>query len=179
MKTETTPLSGLLVIQPTLYRDNRGYFYEGFHQKRYAESTIPPMVQMNLSHSTKNVLRGLHYQLPNAQGKLVSVIQGRIFDVAVDIRSSSPTFGKHFSIVLDDEKHAALYIPPGFAHGFCVLSDTADVMYQCTDFYAKESERGIMWNDTTLNIPWPIKDPILSEKDQIYPTFDELTHIYA
>jgi dTDP-4-dehydrorhamnose 3,5-epimerase len=167
------------VIEPTLYRDHRGYFYEGFHQKRYAECAIPPMVQMNLSHSAKNVLRGLHYQLPNAQGKLVSVIQGRIFDVAVDIRSSSPTFGKHFSIVLDDEKHAALYIPPGFAHGFCVLSDTADVMYQCTDFYAKDSEHGILWNDATLNIPWPVKDPILSEKDQIYPTFAELTHLYA
>lgn len=176
MKVSTTPLSGLMILEPAVYTDSRGYFHEGFHQNKYTALNIPPFVQDNLSRSTCGVLRGLHYQKPHAQGKLVSVINGCVWDVAVDIRIHSPTFMQWFGITLNDENHTQLYIPPGFAHGFCVLSETADFLYKCTDFYAPESEHGIIWNDSTLNISWPIGTPILSPKDVLYSPLNEIPH---
>lgn len=176
MKIIETPLAGLRIIEPTLYVDTRGYFYESFQQIKYDELGLPAFVQDNISYSKKNVLRGLHYQLPQAQGKLVGVIQGTVWDVAVDIRTHSPTFKKWFSIILNDETHQQLYIPPGFAHGFCVLSESAIFNYKCTDFYASQCDRGIIWNDENFNIHWPIKNPILSEKDSGLPSLSELTN---
>ncbi len=176
MKISTAPLSGLIILEPNIFKDERGYFYELFQQNRYNEYGMPTFVQTNVSHSKQNVLRGLHYQLPNAQGKLVGVINGKVWDVVVDIRKKSPTFGLWFSIILSDENHNQMYIPPGFAHGFCVLSETADFYYQCTDFYSPQSEKGIAWNDTEINIPWPIQEPILSSKDLVYPNLREINH---
>lgn len=170
------PLEGLLIIQPRVFSDDRGYFFETYQTQRYTECGMPPFVQDNLSRSQKNVLRGLHYQLPHAQGKLVSVIQGTVWDVAVDIRRSSPTFGQWFGITLSEENHTQFYIPPGFAHGFCVLSDDVIFSYKCTDFYTPQAEHGIAWNDPSLNIPWPVSEPILSPKDKIYPNLNEVTH---
>ncbi len=169
MEVKQTPLAGLLVITPRLFHDNRGYFYESFNQQRYAELGIPAFVQDNHSLSKKNVLRGLHYQKPNAQGKLVFVTRGKVLDVVVDIRQSSPTFGQWFSIELSDENHTQLYIPPGFAHGFCTLSDNTDFAYKCTEGYAPGTEHGIAYNDPALNIHWPVTAPILSDKDKMYP----------
>lgn len=174
MNISQTPLAGLLIIEPKVFIDNRGYFFEAYHQEKYSAHGIPSFVQNNLSHSNRNVVRGLHYQLPNAQGKLVGVTYGTIWDVAVDIRRQSPTFGQWFAITLSDENHKQLYIPPGFAHGFCVLSDTADVYYQCTAPYAPTHEHGILWSDPRLNITWPVKEPILSAKDAIYPCLNEI-----
>ena len=171
-----TPLDGLVIIEPKMFADNRGYFYESYQQERYAALGIPPFVQDNISQSKKNVLRGLHYQLPRSQGKLVYVIRGRVWDVAVDIRRHSKTFGQSFGIILDDQKHTQMYIPPGFAHGFCVLSDEADFMYKCTDFYAPDCEHGIRWNDPALKIDWPVTLPILAPKDESYPTLAEIAH---
>ena len=176
MKITNSPLQGLLIIEPTVFTDNRGYFFEAYQQERYIEQGIPPFVQDNVSHSTRHALRGLHYQLPHAQGKLVQVTRGRVWDVVVDIRVSSPTFGQSFTITLSAENHTQLYIPPGFAHGFCVLSAKADFYYKCTDFYAATYEHGIAWNDARLNIPWPIKNPILSPKDEVYPPLHEIPH---
>lgn len=176
MKVIETELAGLLVIQPTVHTDNRGYFFEMGNKKRYSQYHIPTFVQQNFSHSKKDVLRGLHYQLPYAQGKLVGITRGTVWDVAVDIRRSSATFGKWFSIVLDDKNHTQLYIPPGFAHGFCTLSDTADFYYLCTDHYTAEAEHGIAWNDPTINITWPLQQPILSAKDETYPFLSQIPH---
>lgn len=176
MQTKTAPLQGLIIIEPAVFKDNRGYFYEGFQQKRYAELGIPPLVQDNVSRSTKNVIRGLHYQLPHAQGKLVGVTNGSVWDVVVDIRQSSPTFGQWFGITLNDENHLQMYIPPGFAHGFCVLSETADFYYKCTEFYSPGNEHGLSWNDPKLNIPWPTKNPILSPKDEVYLPLSEVSN---
>lgn len=168
------PLNGLLIITPRVFHDERGYFFESFNQKPYRDAGIPAFVQDNHSLSQKNVLRGLHYQLPHAQGKLVFVTRGKVFDVVVDIRRSSPTFGQWFSIELSDENHQQLYIPPGFAHGFCTLSDTADFAYKCTDFYTPGAEHGIRYDDALLNIPWPVRHPILSAKDKIYPSLNDI-----
>lgn len=176
MKVTETALAGLLIIQPKVFTDNRGYFFESAQEKRYGEYHIPAFVQQNLSRSKKNVIRGLHYQLPHAQGKLVGVIQGAVWDVAVDIRHSSPTFGQWFGITLSDENHTQLYIPPGFAHGFCTLSDAADLYYLCTDYYTTASEHGIAWNDPTLDIKWPTQQPILSAKDETYSFLDQIEH---
>lgn len=175
MQITSGPLSGLIIIQPKIYNDNRGYFYEIFQQKRYEEFGLPPFVQDNFSRSTRNVLRGLHYQLPNPQGKLVYVTRGSVWDVAVDIRKHSPTFGQWFGITLSDENHTQFYIPPGFAHGFCVLSDEVDFHYKCTDYYSPGAEQGIAWNDAKLNIPWPVQQPILSAKDEIYSCLHEIS----
>jgi dTDP-4-dehydrorhamnose 3,5-epimerase len=168
-------LSGLQLIKPTIYNDHRGYFYVTYQADYYRELQLPHFVQDNLSRSTKGVLRGLHYQKPNAQGKLVYVTRGSVWDVAVDLRKHSPTFTQWYAVTLSDENHWQLYIPPGFAHGFCVLSDTADFYYKCTDFYTPSAERGISWDDPTLAIPWPVKDPILANKDQHYPTLSTLS----
>lgn len=174
MKVTDAPLAGLKIIEPDIFTDNRGYFSEVFQQKRYAELGLPPFVQDNISRSKRHVIRGLHYQLPNPQGKLVWVSRGTVLDVIVDIRIHSETFGQWFSIQLDDQKGTQLYIPPGFAHGFCVLSEEADFYYKCTDFYSPGNEHGIAWNDKNLAIDWPIDHPILSRKDAEYPRLSDI-----
>lgn len=176
MRVLTTELSGVLMIEPKIFQDNRGYFYETYQAERYQNQGITAhFVQDNFSHSTKNSVRGLHYQLERPQGKLIYVVYGRVLDVVVDIRLSSPTFGKATTIELDDVTQRQVYIPPGFAHGFCVLSDTAGFIYKCTDYYHPPSERGILWNDPDLNIPWPVEDAILSPKDLLYPPLKNMT----
>jgi dTDP-4-dehydrorhamnose 3,5-epimerase len=176
MDIKHTPLDGLIILQPKTFKDERGYFYETFQQKRYADLGLPAFVQDNFSRSARNVIRGLHFQLPNAQGKLVYVTRGSVWDVVVDIRKSSKTFGQWFGIHLNDENHTQFYIPPGFAHGFCVLSDEADFHYKCTDFYMPGTEHGILWNDPQLNIPWPVQQPVLSPKDKLYPCLKDYEH---
>lgn len=176
MKITNAPLDGILIIEPRVFKDTRGFFYESFQQERYTNAGMPLFVQDNVSHSTANTLRGLHFQLPRSQGKLVWVTQGSVWDVMVDVRVSSPTFGEWFSITLSADHPTQVYIPPGFAHGFCVLSDSAIFHYKCTDYYAPACEHGIRWNDPKLNIAWPISNPVLSAKDSAYPTLDEMTH---
>lgn len=167
MNVIKTPLPGVLLIEPKVFGDRRGYFMETFQAERYREAGIKAdFVQDNFSHSQGGVVRGLHYQLHHPQAKLVSVISGEVFDVAVDIRQGSPTFGKWFGAILNDENHRQLYIPQGFAHGFCVLSKTADFQYKCSDYYHPEDEVGVSWNDPAIGIEWPITDPVLSDKDK-------------
>jgi len=174
MQVSKTHIGGLLIIEPKVFGDPRGVFYEVYSESRYKEHGIPRFVQDNHSVSKKRVLRGLHYQVNSEQDKLVRVTQGEIFDVAVDIRKQSPTYGKWWGLSLSETNNLQLYIPVGFAHGFCVLSESAEVLYKCSDYYSPEDERGILWNDSDLAIDWPIKDPILSEKDAAYPLFSEL-----
>jgi dTDP-4-dehydrorhamnose 3,5-epimerase len=170
VEVRKTELPGVLLITPAVFRDDRGFFLESFNEAVFASVGIDVhFVQENHSRSAKGVLRGLHYQLHHPQGKLVRVVRGRIFDVAADIRRGSPTFGKWVGVTLDDQELSSLWIPPGFAHGFCALSDGADVAYKCTDFYAPSDERGVAWNDPLLGIDWPLENPIVSAKDQKYP----------
>ena len=177
MKFTPGPFKGLMIIEPDVHKDERGYFYEGFQQERYAQHGIPKFVQDNVSRSKHNVVRGLHYQSPQTQGKLVGVTQGCVWDVVVDIRVSSASFGKWVGITLSDENHLQLYIPQGFAHGYCVLSETADFYYKCTEFYNPQSERGILWNDSELDISWPLTgSAIISAKDKTLPAMKELQH---
>lgn len=167
--SETT-LPGVTIVEPQVFKDARGFFLETFHHKKYAQAGIDRIfLQDNHSHSSRGTVRGLHYQINHAQGKLVYVVFGEIFDVAVDIRRGSPTFGKWFGIILSEQNKKQIYVAEGFAHGFCVLSDTADVIYKCTDFYAPEDEGGIFWADPALGIEWPVKNPVMSEKDLNYP----------
>jgi len=164
-----TAIADLKIIQPKVFGDERGFFFESFNQVKFNEliDRRVEFVQDNHSKSVKNVLRGLHYQIVKPQGKLVRVVAGAIFDVAVDIRSQSPTFGQHVCIDLSAENRRMLWVPEGFAHGFMVLSDFAEVLYKTTNYWMPEHERGIIWNDLSLNIQWPIKtSPILSEKDR-------------
>ena len=176
MKIHRTEFDGLIYLEPKIFGDSRGWFYESWNKERYSEIGITEdFVQDNFSFSCRSVLRGLHYQKPYTQEKLVSVIEGKVWDVVVDLRRNSPTFAKWQGFPLTGEKKEQLYIPKGFAHGFCVVSETAIFHYKCTDKYSPESEHGIIWNDSTLNISWPIKDPIISEKDKKYPRFSELT----
>ncbi len=171
IKFTKTSLPGVLLIEPDIFQDDRGFFLETYHQKKYAEEEIvKSFVQDNRSHSQKNVLRGLHYQLRNPQAKLVYVIKGEIFDVAVDIRRGSPTFGKWEGVYLSSENNRQIFVPEGFAHGFCVLSETADVLYKCSDFYNPDDDFGILWSDPAIGIEWPVKEPILSPKDSQYLT---------
>ena len=174
MQVSKTPIDGLLIIEPKVFADPRGVFYEVYSESKYNEHGISRFVQDNHSVSKQGVLRGLHYQVNSGQDKLVRVTQGEIFDVAVDIRKQSPTYGKWWGLSLSETNNLQLYIPVGFAHGFCVLSESAEVLYKCSDYYSPEDERGILWNDPDLAIDWPIKDPILSEKDAVYPLFSEL-----
>ena len=175
LKFINKPLPGVLLIEPMVFSDERGFFMETFHAKKYAEAGIPgPFVQDNHSHSQRGTLRGLHYQLKHPQGKLVYVIKGQILDVAVDIRKGSPFFGQWVGVTLSAEKKRQLYVPEGFAHGFCVLSKTADVFYKCTDVYSPEDEGGILWADPDIGIDWPVETPILSEKDGSYPKLIEI-----
>ena len=161
----------LVLVEPKVFEDERGFFMETYKMPDFVRSGIREnFVQENHSHSTRGVLRGLHYQSPPfAQGKLVRVVRGEVFDVAIDIRRGSPTYGKWAGVILSEENRNMLYIPEGFAHGFCVLSETADVIYKTTNVYSSQSEAGIIWNDEDLNIKWPVKRPILSERDVKWP----------
>jgi len=170
VKISETELPGVLLLEPKRFGDDRGFFMELFQEKRYAEAGIPgPFVQDNFSRSAKGILRGLHFQQPHAQGKLVQVFAGAVYDVAVDIRRGSPTFGRWVGMELSADNRRQLWVPAGFAHGFCVLSESADFHYKCTDFYSPTSEHCIAWNDPDLGIPWPVKSPLLSPKDSAAP----------
>jgi len=160
---------GAFLIEPAVHGDARGVFLETYHQRRYEDAGIPgPFVQDNYSWSVRGTLRGLHYQEPHAQGKLVMVVEGAVYDVVVDIRRGSPSFGQWYGAELTSENRRQLYVPPGCAHGFCVTSDGAAFLYKCTDYYSSKDERGILWSDPALNIFWPVEAPILSAKDQAY-----------
>ena len=175
MKVVETSLPGVLIIEPKIFPDARGFFVETYNKDRYVNNGIlPEFVQDNLSFSTRGVLRGLHYQNPHAQGKLVYVLQGEVWDVAVDIRRDSPRFGQWTAVTLSSENKKQFYIPPGFAHGFCVLSETALFTYKCTDLYHPECDGGVRWDDPAIGIQWPISDPILSDKDRNLPLLGEL-----
>jgi len=169
MQFEPTEIPNVVLIRPKVFGDARGFFLESWEERKFAVAGLGvKFVQDNHSRSSRHILRGLHYQIGQPQGKLVRVVTGSIFDVAVDIRHSSPTFGRWVGVTLSEENHSMLWVPPGFAHGFLVLSNSADVLYRCTDFYAPAQERAILWNDTDLNIAWPLPhaaQPLLSEKD--------------
>jgi dTDP-4-dehydrorhamnose 3,5-epimerase len=169
MQFEPTAIPDVLLIRPKVFGDARGYFLETWQAKTFASAGIQAeFVQDNHSHSARHILRGLHYQISHPQGKLVRVVHGTVFDVAVDIRRSSPTFGRWIGTLLSAENHHILWVPPGFAHGYLVLSDSADFLYRCTDFYSPSDERSIHWNDPDLKVAWPLpggEDPVLSPKD--------------
>ena len=175
-----TKIPELLILEPRVFEDDRGWFMESFNQKNF--TTIlnergfeaPNFVQDNHSRSQRGVLRGLHFQRTRPQGKLISVSRGSVFDVIVDINPQSATFGEYVALELNDENHLQMWIPAGYAHGFCVLSDVADLHYKCTDFYDPEDEGGLIWNDPDVNIAWPLDNPLLSEKDQKLPRLREL-----
>ena len=167
MNVIKTKLDDCVIIEPKVFGDERGFFLETFQAERYASEAgiTSPFVQDNHSRSSKSVLRGLHFQKTKPQGKLVRVVRGQVYDVAVDIRNGSPTYGQWEGLILSEENKTQLWVPPGFAHGFVVLSDTADFEYKCTDYYDPSDEGSILWNDSDLDIPWPIDNPILSNKD--------------
>jgi dTDP-4-dehydrorhamnose 3,5-epimerase len=170
MRIIPTELPGVTLFEPRVFGDARGYFLETWNRERYGKAGVPAdFVQDNASLSSRGVLRGLHFQNPRTQAKLVTVLQGEVYDVAVDIRRGSPHFGRWVGVVLSGENKRQLYIPAGFAHGFCVTSETALFTYKCTEFYAPECERGIAWNDPDLGIRWPVDQPTLSPKDAAYP----------
>lgn len=166
MKVSTTDLEGVLLIEPDVFGDDRGFFMETWNERRYAEHKIPSkFVQDNVSKSNKGILRGLHFQNPNSQGKLVTVVDGEVFDVVVDLRRSSKTFAKSWGTNLSGKNKRQVYVPPGFAHGFCVVSEECLFSYKCTDFYNPRTEMTLSWNDPEIGIKWPIENPVLSEKD--------------
>jgi dTDP-4-dehydrorhamnose 3,5-epimerase len=170
MRFLETEIPGVILVEPQVHSDTRGFFVETYHAPRYREGGIDAVfVQDNHSQSTRGTLRGLHGQFPRCQGKLLRVIQGEVFDVAVDVRRGSPAYGKHVAVSLSAENFLQIYIPPGFVHGFCVTSDVAQVEYKCTDVYRPEDEFGVAWNDPDLGIAWPVDDPILSPKDRDAP----------
>ncbi|MFT5032792.1 MAG: dTDP-4-dehydrorhamnose 3,5-epimerase [Bacteroidia bacterium] len=169
MKVQQTPIDGLLVIEPQVFGDERGFFIEIWQAARYKEAGIEgDFVQDNQSRSRRGILRGLHYQIQNPQGKLVRVTDGEVFDVAVDLRRSSPTFGQWYGVILSASNHRQFWVPPGFAHGFYVMSESADFNYKCTNYYSPEFERSLQWNDAAVGIDWPLVEgetPQLSQKD--------------
>lgn len=172
LKVTATPIPGVLILEPRVFGDERGFFLESFNQKSFNDATglDVQFVQDNHSRSTKGVLRGLHFQLPpHAQGKLVRVVRGSVFDVAVDIRRDSPTFGQWVGVELSEVNHKQLWIPPGLAHGFLVTSESADFLYKATDYYTPSAERSIAWNDPAIGIEWPLngEQPLLSERDRV------------
>lgn len=178
MNVVDTPLAGLKVIEPRVFEDPRGFFLETYHAARYAAAGLPTsFVQDNWSRSQKGTLRGLHFQHPKAQGKLVWCPRGAVWDVAVDVRRSSPTFGKWFAVELTEANKKQLWVPPGFAHGFCVLSDSADFVYKCTETYAPEYELVIRWDDPAIGITWPLKEPLLSKKDLAAPLLADIARL--
>ena len=175
MEFEPTAIPDVVLIRPKVFGDPRGYFFESWEERKFAAAGLDvKFVQDNHSRSARHILRGLHYQIQQAQGKLVRVVTGAVFDVAVDIRRSSPTFGRWVGATLTEENHHMLWVPPGFAHGFLVLSESADFIYRCTDFWAPPHERAIAWNDPDLSIAWPLPEgtqPILSAKDAVAKSF--------
>lgn len=175
MKIIKTPIPDLLIVEPDVFNDQRGYFFEVYNQERYFNNNMNmKFVQDNESKSGKNVLRGLHFQKPPfAQGKLVRVIQGKVLDVAVDIRKGSPTYGKYHSVELDAESKRMFYIPEGFAHGFLTLEENTIFAYKCTNYYNKESEGSLLWCDEEIGIDWNVENPVLSDKDKISPLFKD------
>jgi dTDP-4-dehydrorhamnose 3,5-epimerase len=177
MEVTKTKLDGCVIIEPKIFGDHRGFFKETFQSSRYKEAGLTlPFVQDNYSRSSQGVLRGLHYQKNKPQGKLVSCLQGEVFDVAVDLRAESSTYGQWAGVILTGDNHIQFYVPPGFAHGFVVLSETADFQYKCTDYYDPSDESGIIWNDSDLGIDWPLGGikPKLSDKDMILPQLKDL-----
>lgn len=175
MQVTQTAIEGVLLIEPKVFGDARGFFIETWARERYAQAGVKgEFVQDNMSRSRRGALRGMHLQHPHGQGKLVSVVDGEVFDVAIDVRVGSPTFGRWVGYALSADNHRQLWIPPGFAHGFCVTSETALFAYKCTDTYHPEAELGVLWNDPEINVEWPIKDPILSDKDARYPKLSEI-----
>ena len=171
---DKTHLEGLLLIKPNVYKDKRGYFYENYRDELFEANGLPTNYrQDNQTKSVKGTLRGLHYQMKYPQGKLVRVSLGMVYDVAVDLRKTSPTFGQYFGLNLTDKDHIQMYIPPGFAHGFCVLSDQAIFQYKCTEIYHPEDEYGIRWDDSQISINWSITDPVISERDLKLPFLSE------
>jgi dTDP-4-dehydrorhamnose 3,5-epimerase len=175
MEITKTPFEGILLVKPDVFTDERGYFFESFTYKKFVENNLEVnFLQDNVSKSRKDTIRGLHYQIGNmAQGKLCHVLYGRVLDVAVDLRVDSPTFGKYFSTELSEENHLQLWIPVGFAHGFSVKSDVAVFKYKCTNYYCKENERTILFNDPQLNIDWKVDNPVFSPKDFRGKSFEE------
>jgi len=170
-----TDLPGVVVIEPEVHADGRGFFLETYHAERYERHGIRgPFVQDNHSRSTAGTVRGLHLQLRRPQGKLIRVIEGEVYDVAVDVRRGSPSFGRWVAVTLTSDNFRQCYVPPGFAHGFCVVSPIAQVEYKCTDLYDRASEIGLAWNDPALAIPWPVREPILSRRDSRHPTLAQL-----
>ncbi len=175
MKVTESKLNGLLVIEPDCFGDQRGFFMETWQKERYKSFGIEEdFVQDNLSYSERGVLRGLHFQNPRGQGKLVYVIRVEVYDVAVDIRKGSPTFGKWEGHYLSGENRRQLYVPAGFAHGFCVTGQSALFAYKCTDYYNREAEKGLLWNDPDIGIDWPLEKPVLSDKDLVLPRLKDL-----
>ena len=180
MKVIETALPGVLIIEPRVFGDARGFFIETFQVERYREIGITqPFVQDNHSRSQRGVLRGLHFQKTRPQGKLVRVSRGAVYDVAVDINPKSPTFGRYVGVELSDDNHRQLWIPAGYAHGFCVISEVADFEYKCTDSYFPEDEGGLIWNDPDVAIPWPIAQPSLSGKDTVLPTLRDIAQAHS
>lgn len=181
MKITESPLPGVFVIEPRVHGDARGFFVETFRESQLADAGLPTrFVQDNHSRSRRGILRGLHYQLEHPQGKLVRVSRGRVFDVAVDVRRGSPHFGRWFGMELDDIRQQMMYVPPGFAHGFLVLSEEADFLYKCTDYYHPASERGLVWNDPGIGIAWPeVGAPALSDRDKALPGLMAQTELPA
>lgn len=178
MNVIPTELPGVLIIEPRVFEDPRGFFLETFHATKYEQAGLPTrFVQDNWSRSAKGILRGLHFQEPKAQGKLVFCTRGAVWDVAVDVRKGSPTFGKWVGLELTEANRRQLWVPPGFAHAFCVLSDLADFQYKCTDLYAPECEQSVLWNDPDLGITWPVQEPILSKKDAAAPRLKDMTRL--
>ena len=183
MQVVKTQLPEVLILEPDVFGDNRGYFYEGWNRMKFAQQGINiDFVQDNVSVSVGNVLRGLHYQWPFPQAKLVQILEGEVWDVAVDVRHDSPNFGKWVGVNLSGDNHRQLLIPEGFAHGFCLLSDRAIFLYKCGEFYHPEADRGILWNDPQIAIPWPISNPTLSDKDRNHRLLidipkDQLPHV--
>ena len=170
-----TPLPGVLLIEPRVFADGRGFFLERYHAERYrAHGVDAAFVQDNHSRSRRGTLRGLHFQRRHPQGKLVECVRGAVYDVAVDLRRGSPTFGSYASVVLSDENHHMLWIPPGFAHGFAVISDAADVVYHLTTVYDPADDRGLLWSDPAVGITWPVEDPVLSDRDRANPPLSSL-----
>ncbi|MCB2203127.1 dTDP-4-dehydrorhamnose 3,5-epimerase [bacterium] len=162
----TTTLPGILLIEPKVFGDERGFFMESFRKDAFEAQGVPALVQDNHSRSVKGTLRGLHFQHPHGQGKLIRVTTGAVYDVLVDVRHGSPTFGKWEGHELSAENKRQLWVPPGFAHGFCVLTDSADFLYKCSDYYHPEHEHTLLWNDPAIGITWPVDEPLLSEKDR-------------
>lgn len=182
MNVIKTDIEGLVIIEPRLFKDARGYFFESFSEREFAEKVAPvKFVQDNESRSSYGVLRGLHFQKPPyAQAKLVRVVKGRVLDVAVDLRKGAPTYGKYVAVELSEDNHLQFFLPRGFAHGFCVLSDEVVFQYKCDNYYAPQSEGAVIWNDPDLGIDWriPQEDVVLSDKDRCHPAFKELDDVF-